>query len=61
MGYKKRNYSGKIYGPENQKISWPKKIMKSNKSISRKKFFDQNPFFAISKLAKIQFFIWEKV
>ena len=26
--------------------------MKSNKSISRKKFFDQNPFFAISEMAK---------
>ena len=34
--------------------------MKSNKSISRKKFFDQIPFFAISKMAKNQFLNWEK-
>ena len=26
-----------------------------------KKFFDQNPFFAISKMPKNQFFNWEKV
>ena len=32
-------------GPENLKKSRPKKLVKSNKSISRKKFFDQNPFF----------------
>ena len=29
-------------------------LVKSNKSISRKKNFDQNPFFAISKMAKNQ-------
>ena len=33
--------------------------MKSNKSISRKNFFDKNPFFAISKMAKNQFLNWE--
>ena len=32
-----------------------KKIVKSNKSILRKNFFDQIPFFAISKMAKNQF------
>ena len=42
-------------GPENLKKSRPKKLVESNKSISRKKFFDQNPFFAISKMAKNQF------
>ena len=39
---------------------WAKKLVKSNKSISRK-FFYQNPFFAISKMAKNQFLNWEKV
>ena len=34
--------------------------MKSNKSISRKKIFDQNPFIAISKMAKNQFLNREK-
>ena len=34
--------------------------MKSNKSISRKIFFDQIPFFAISKMAKNQFLNWGK-
>ena len=29
--------------------------MESNRSISRKKFFDQNTFFAILKMAKNQF------
>ena len=38
-----------------------KKIVKSNKSISRKNFFDKNPFFAISKMAKNQFLYGEKV
>ena len=38
-----------------------KKLVKSNKSISRKNFFDQNSFFAISKMAKNQFLNWEKV
>ena len=37
------------------------KGVKSNKSISRKKILDQNPFFAISKMAKNQFLNWEKV
>ena len=48
-------------GPEKLKNSRPKKLMKSNKSISRKKFFEQFPFFAISKMAKNQFLNWEKV
>ena len=34
--------------------------MKSNKSISRKFFFDQIPFFTISKMAKNQFLNWGK-
>ena len=34
--------------------------MKSNKSISQKFFFDQNPLFVISKMAKNQFLNWEK-
>ena len=38
-----------------------KKLMKSNKSISRKNWFDQIPFFAISEMAKSQFLNWEKV
>ena len=42
--------------PENFKNSMPKKLVKSTKSISIKKFFDQ-----ISKMAKNQFFNWEKV
>ena len=46
--------------PENSKKSWAKKLMKSNKSISRN-FFEQIPFFAISKMAKNQFLNWEKV
>ena len=48
-------------GAENLKKSRPKKLVKSNKAISRKKFFDQIPFFAISKMAKNQFLNWEKV
>ena len=42
-------------GPENLKKSSPKKLVKSNKSISRKIVFDQFPFFALSKMAKNQF------
>ena len=45
--------------PENLKKSRPKKLVKSNKSISRKNFFDQIQFFAISKMAKNQFLNWE--
>ena len=37
------------------------KIVKSNKPISQKIFFDQIPFFDISKMAKNQFLNWEKV
>ena len=38
-----------------------KTLMKSNKSISRKKtFFYQIPFIAISKMTKNQFFNWKK-
>ena len=48
-------------GPENLKKSRPKKLVKSNKSISRKKFFNQIPFFEISKMAENQFLNWEKV
>ena len=36
-----------------------RKLVKSNKSISRI-FFDQIPFFAISKMAKNQFLNWGK-
>ena len=39
----------------------PKKLVKSNKSISRKNLFDQIPFFAISKMAKNQFLNQERV
>ena len=42
-------------GPENLTKSRTKKLVKSNKSIS------QNPFFAISKMAKNQFLRWENV
>ena len=38
-----------------------KNLVKSNKSISRKIFFDQNPIFAISKMGKKLFLNWEKV
>ena len=41
-------------GPEKLKNSRQKKLVKSNKSISRM-FLDHNPFFAISKMAKNQF------
>ena len=47
-------------GQDNLKKFRPKKLVKSNKSISRKKIFDQIQFFAISKLAKNQFLNWEK-
>ena len=48
--------------PENLKKSRPKKLVKSNKSITRLLFFfDQIPFFAISKLAKNQFLNWKNV
>ena len=42
-------------GPENLKKSRQNKLMKSNKSISRRNFFDQSPLFASSKMAKNQF------
>ena len=42
-------------GSENLKKSRPKKLVKTNKSISRIKFLGQIPFFAISKMAKNQF------
>ena len=35
-----------------------KNLVKSNRSISRKNFLTKNPFFAISKMAKHQFFNW---
>ena len=38
-----------------------KKLVKSNKSISRNFILTKIPFFAISKKAKNQFFNWEKV
>ena len=41
-------------GPENLKKSRPKKLVKSNKSISRKFYFDQIPFF-------LQFQKWPKI
>ena len=37
------------------------KLVKSNKSISRKILFDLNPFFAISKMAKNHFLNWENM
>ena len=40
------------------KIVQDEKLVKSNKSISQKIFFDQIPFFAISKMAKNQFLNW---
>ena len=43
------------------KKSSPKKLMKSNKSTSRKIFFDKIPFFAISNMAKNNFLDWENV
>ena len=45
----------------NYKKSRPKKLVKSNKSISRNFFFHLNPFFAHSKMANNQFLKWEKV
>ena len=45
-------------GSENLKKSRPKKLVKSNKSISRN-FYWKNSFFAISKIAKNQFLNWE--
>ena len=38
-----------------------KKIVKSNKSISRKQIFAKNPFFVISKMTKNKFLNREKV
>ena len=48
-------------GQKIKKKSRSKKLVKSNNSISRKNFFDQFAFFAISKMAKYQFLNWEKV
>ena len=48
-------------GPENFKKFRQKKLVKSNKPISRKKFFDQILFLAISKMAKNQFLNWKKL
>ena len=42
-------------GPENLKKSSSKKLVKSNKSILRKNFFDQIPFFAFENMAKNNF------
>ena len=57
--FKKKSFTHS--GPEYLKKSRPKKLVKSKKSISRKIFFDQIPFFAISKMAKKQFLNWEKL
>ena len=38
-----------------------KKLVKSNKAISRKKILTKIHFFATSKIAKNQFLNWEKV
>ena len=48
--------------PENLKKSRPKKLVKSNKSISQKKnFFYKNPFFVVSKkLPKFNFWTGKK-
>ena len=43
-------------GPENFKKSRPTKTREIKQSSSTKFYFDQNPFFAISKMAKNQFF-----
>ena len=48
-------------GSEKLKKSRPKKLVKSNKSILPKNFFDQIQFFAISKMARNQFLNWKKV
>ena len=53
-------YNG-IVGLKILKSPGQKKLVKPNKSISRKNFFDQIPFFVISKMAKNQFLNWEKV
>ena len=42
-------------GPGNLKNPGPKKLVKSNKSISRIIFFNQIPFFAFQKWPKINF------
>ena len=48
--------------PENlKKVQAKKKLVKSNKSISRIIFFDLIQFFAISKIANNQFLNWENV
>ena len=48
--------------PENLKKSKPKKLVKSNIPISRKKIRGKiSFFFAISKMTKTQFLNWEKV
>ena len=49
-------------GPENLKKSRQKKNSWNQiNQFHKKKFLDQIPFFAISKMAKNQFLNWEKV
>ena len=36
-------------------------VINQNNQFHEKNFFDQIPFFAISKMAKNQFLDWEKV
>ena len=47
-------------GPENLKKSRPKKLVKSNKTISRKMFFNQIPFFCNFKNGQKSIFEMEK-
>ena len=54
-------HSQRHSGPENFKKSIPKKLVKSNKSISRKNFLTNFKFFAITEMAINQFLNWEKV
>ena len=57
--FQKRQFLFLHSGPENLKKSRPKKPVKSNKSISRKKI-GQIPFFANWKMAENQCLNWEK-
>ena len=50
-----------LVGQKIKKSPGQKKLVKSNKSISRNFYFDQIPFLQFQKMAKNQFLNWEKV
>ena len=56
-----KKYESNTVGQKIKKSSGQKNSWNQINQIHEKIFFDQIPFFAISKMAKNQFLNWEKV